>query len=124
MWPRWHKATCRFSSNGEAAKTARPTIRKAARRMSARIYQPPKNAMQSGRSGIREWVLEFAPGEAKRADPLMGWAGSGDTQEQVRLRFPTCAAAQAYATRHGIAASVVNTPERRLKLQSYAENFR
>jgi hypothetical protein len=92
--------------------------------MAARIYQIPKNAMQSGRALTQSWVLEFEPAERKRADPLMGWAGSGDTREQVKLSFPTVEAAQAYATREGIAATVVPAPERKLKLQAYADNFR
>jgi hypothetical protein len=92
--------------------------------MAARIFQPPKNAMQSGRRGTDGWVLEFAPAMAKRADPLMGWAGSGDTREQVRLRFATAESAMAYAERHGIVADVIATPERSLKLQAYSDNFR
>ena len=92
--------------------------------MSARIYQRPKNAMQSGKALLGEWLLEFAPAEARRPDPLMGWAGSGDTQAQVTLKFPDAAAAQAYADKHGIAAEVHATPPRRLKLQAYADNFR
>ena len=47
--------------------------------MPARIYQRPKNAMQSGKARTSDWVLDFVPAEAKRPDPLMGWAGSGDT---------------------------------------------
>jgi hypothetical protein len=92
--------------------------------MTARIYQNPKNAMQSGRSRSDDWILEFAPAEARRADPLMGWAGSGDTQRQVRLSFASESEARAYADRYGIAASSVKTPPRRLKLQAYADNFR
>jgi ETC complex I subunit conserved region len=92
--------------------------------MQARIYQEPKNAMQSGRARTGRWVLEFAPSEARRADPLMGWAGSGDTQTQVRLTFDSAAAARAYADKQGIAAHVVPTPSRTLKLQAYADNFR
>lgn len=92
--------------------------------MTARIYQRPKNAMQSGKALIDQWILEFAPAEARRADPLMGWTGSGDTQVQVVLKFATQAEAQAYAERHGIAARTVLTPPRRLKLQAYADNFR
>ena len=92
--------------------------------MSARIYQPPKNAMQSGKALCDQWILEFAPAEARRADPLMGWTGSGDTQVQVVLRFATQAEAQAYADRYGIAARVQTTPVRRLKLQTYADNFK
>ena len=90
----------------------------------ARIYQRPKNSMSSGRARTSIWVLEFAPAEAKRPDPLTGWAGSGDTNDQVRLTFPTQAAAIAYAERQGLAFTVVAAPERTLKLQSYADNFR
>ncbi len=92
--------------------------------MTARIYQRPKNAMQSGKALLDQWLLEFAPAEAKKADPLMGWAGSGDMQAQVTLRFASQAEAQAYADRHGIAAQVHATPPRKLKLQAYADNFR
>ncbi|MGF7151796.1 hypothetical protein FHS96_005464 [Sphingomonas zeicaulis] len=92
--------------------------------MAARIFQKPKNAMQSGRAGTQNWVLEFEPAEPKRADPLMGWAGSRDTQEQVRLSFPTLDAAKAYAEREGLAYHVIPAPTRTLKLQAYADNFR
>jgi hypothetical protein len=92
--------------------------------MSARIFQRPKNAMQSGKARTDQWLLEFEPAEAKTADPLMGWAGSGDTQAQVTLGFATCEEAQAYAARHGIDARVHATPPKRLKLQAYADNFR
>ena len=90
----------------------------------ARIYQRPKNAMQSGKARTDRWTLEFEPAEAKRADPLTGWAGSGDTRDQVRLGFPTCDAAVAYAEREGLAYAVIAAPEKKLKLQSYADNFR
>ena len=90
----------------------------------ARIDQRPKNAMQSGRARTDGWVLEFEPGEAKRPDPLTGWAGSGDTREQVKLGFPTQEAAIAYADREGLAFTVIAAPERKLKLQAYADNFR
>ena len=90
----------------------------------ARIYQRPKNAMSSGRARTTSWVLDFAPAEAKQADPLTGWAGSGDTRDQVRLSFPTQEAAIAYAEREGLAFTVVAAPTRTLKMQSYADNFR
>ncbi|HZV18799.1 MAG TPA: NADH dehydrogenase ubiquinone Fe-S protein 4 [Sphingobium sp.] len=92
--------------------------------MSARIYQIPKNAMQSGRAHTSTWVLEFEPAEAKKPDPMTGWAGSGDTREQVRLKFGSEAAARAYAERYGIAYNVAITPPRALKIQAYADNFR
>lgn len=92
--------------------------------MPARIYQTPKSAMQSGKAKTDIWVLEFEQSEARRADPLMGWTGSGDTQSQVKLNFPTKEAAKAYAEKHGISARVHSTPKKALKLQSYADNFR
>lgn len=93
--------------------------------MAARIYQREKNAMQSGKARAGAWVLEFESARAKRPDPLTGWAGGAETQEQVRLSFPTLEAAQAYAVREGIDAHVVPPPPAaKLKLQSYADNFR
>ena len=92
--------------------------------MAARIYQRMKNAMQSGRARTDAWVLEHAPSEAKRADPLTGWAGSGDVRDQVRLTFPTLDAARDYAVAQGFDYTVVPTPNRTLKLQAYADNFR
>ncbi len=90
----------------------------------ARIYQRPKNSTQSGRARTDLWMLEFEPAEAQHADPLTGWAGSNDTRNQVRLSFPTQAAAIAYAEKEGLPYHVVPAPERKLKLQAYADNFR
>ena len=92
--------------------------------MEARIYKRPKNAMQSGKARTDEWVLDFNQSEAKRPDPLMGWTGSGDTQQQVQLTFPSAEAAQAYADKYGIAARVHTVPPKKLKIQAYADNFR
>ncbi len=90
----------------------------------ARIFQQGTPATQSGKARAATWILEHEPTEAKRPDPLMGWAGSGDTDQQVRLTFPTLAAAKAYAEKQGLDAEVVPPPVRKLILQSYAENFR
>ncbi|MGQ5702017.1 ETC complex I subunit [Sandaracinobacteroides sp. A072] len=90
----------------------------------ARIFQQGTPATQSGKARAQQWILEREPAEAKRPDPLMGWAGSGDTDQQIRLTFPTLEAAKAYAERHGLDAEIVPPAPRRLILQSYAENFR
>ena len=92
--------------------------------MKARIYQREKNAMQSGRARASEWVLQFESARARRADPLTGWSGGAETQEQVQLTFPSLEAAEAYADREGIDAHIVPPAETKLKLQAYADNFR
>jgi len=90
----------------------------------ARIYRPAKTAMQSGRGLTRQWLLEFEPGESRRPDPLMGWTSSGDTRQQLRLRFPTREDAVAYAERMGLDFTVVEPHDRTIRPKSYAENFR
>jgi hypothetical protein len=92
----------------------------------ARIYRTPKSAMQSGRARTEDWLLEFAPGEPMRLDPLMGWPGSGDTAAQVRLRFPTAAAAIAYAEGRGLSFELEASPplQADIKPKAYADNFR
>ncbi len=92
--------------------------------MRARIYQPPKTAMQSGTHGTHHWVLDFEPSGARRPDPLMGWIGGGDTTAQVTLRFATLEEATAYAERQGLPYEVELPHVRQIKPKAYADNFR
>ena len=91
--------------------------------MRARIYQPPKNAMQSGWGKTHVWVLEFANASPKRPDALMGWIGGGDTQPQVKLTFDSQDEAVAYAQREGLDYEVEIAQNRRVKPKAYADNF-
>jgi hypothetical protein len=93
--------------------------------MQARIYQPKKSAMTSGRGKERGWVLEFvAEGARRTADPLMGWTSIDDMSGQVVLEFETQEQAVAYAQREGLTFSVErpSAPRKRL-VKSYSENF-
>ena len=92
--------------------------------MAARIFQRSKNAMQSGKARTDQWVLEFESHSRKRPDPLMGWSGGADTQAQVSLSFDSLDAAKAYADRNGIAYHVIPPTTRKLRIQSYADNFK
>lgn len=93
--------------------------------MVAKIYQPARSAMQSGTAKTHEWVLEYAPADARVLDPLMGWTGSDDMESQVILRFETSAEAVAYATRQGIAYQIADPKPRRhvLRQNGYGDNF-
>ncbi|CUH65897.1 hypothetical protein TG4357_02116 [Thalassovita gelatinovora] len=93
--------------------------------MRARIYQPARNAMQSGMAKTRQWVLDYEPAEAREVDPLMGWTSSADTQTQVRLKFDSKEAALDYAKEHGLDAVVLDPHKRKPNLRAggYGENF-
>jgi hypothetical protein len=90
----------------------------------ARIFQRSKNAMQSGKARADEWVLQFESHRPHVPDPLTGWSGGADTQAQVTIGFPTLEAAKAYADKYEIPYHLVPPAERKLKLQSYADNFK
>ena len=92
--------------------------------MKARIYRPARTAMQQGRARTAMWQLEFEPQAAKRHDPLMGWVGSGDTIQQVRLRFDSEEAAIAYCEKNGLDYVLLEPHERKFRPKSYADNFR
>ena len=92
--------------------------------MAARIYQRYRNAMTASRAVKDEWVLEFESKTPRRPDPLTGWSGGADTQNQVQIVFPTLDAAKAYAERYDVEAHIVPSTPKTLKIQSYADNFR
>lgn len=92
--------------------------------MAVRIYKPAKTAMQSGEGRTREWILEFEPAASRQIDPLMGWTSSTDTRQQVKLAFETKDEAIAYATRNGLAYTVVEPTSRKPLRKAYADNFK
>jgi hypothetical protein len=91
--------------------------------MTARIYRPARNAMQSGASKTR-WLLEYEPEAARSVEPLMGWTSSGDMKSQIRLWFDTKDEAVAYAARNGIPCRVEEPKEATRKAVSYSDNFK
>ena len=90
---------------------------------SVKIYRPTKNAMQSGRGNTKRWLLEFEPARGKFIDPLMGWTGSDDTRNQIRLWFGTKEEAIAYAERKSLEYRVDEPKERTIRPKSYAANY-
>ena len=91
--------------------------------MTARIYQPARNAMQSGQ-GKTKWVLEYEPDAPRQIEPLMGWTSSSDMKSQVRLKFDSKDEAIAYAQRNGVAYRVEEPKVATRKTVSYVDNFR
>jgi hypothetical protein len=91
--------------------------------MRARIYKPAKTATQSGFANTKRWVLEYFPETPRRSEPLMGWVASGDTLNQVKMRFHTRDEAVAFAERHGLDYVVEEPHERRRRPRNYLQNF-
>ena len=92
---------------------------------SARIFQPAKDASQSGTARTKAWLLEFDQSSPRDTDPLMGWTGSSDMLQQVRLSFETQDEAVAYATRNGITFRVEQPQKPAIrKGLSYSDNFK
>ena len=93
--------------------------------MQARIYRPAKNPMQSGPAGTPSmWVLEYEPQVPKSPDHLMGWLGSNDMQQQIKLKFDSADQAVAYAKRHKLDYQVQPEPQKPVRIKHYADNFK
>lgn len=90
----------------------------------ARIFRPDKTAMQSGKAGMKKWVLEFTPESPYFVEPLMGWTGMRDTTREVQLSFPTKDAAIAYAKQNGLAYELAEPHKRTQVKKTYADNFK
>ena len=91
--------------------------------MTARIFKPAKNAMQSGRSKTKEWQLDYEPEQPRAVEPLMGWTSSGDMKQQITLHFHSKEEAVAYCERKGIAYQVIEPQDSIRRPVAYADNF-
>ena len=92
--------------------------------MTARIFKPAKNAMQSGVAMTKEWQLDYEPEQARVIEPLMGWTSSGDMKQQITLRFDTREDAVAYCEREGIPYEVIEPKVKAAARKvAYADNF-
>jgi hypothetical protein len=87
------------------------------------IYQPAKTAMQSGTGKTHQWVLKFDVGAPRFIEPIMGWSGSRNTQEQLILRFESKDEALAYAQKKGYTVELRDPNAREIKPKAYSNNF-
>ncbi len=91
--------------------------------MTARIYKPARNAMQSGTAKTKLWQLDYEPEAPRVVEPLMGWTSSTDMKSQIRLRFASKEEAIAYCEREGIPYQVIEPKEPARRNIAYADNF-
>jgi hypothetical protein len=94
--------------------------------MRVRIFRPAKSAMQSGRAGTAEWLVEPALATPRTPEPLMGWVSANDTlsEMQGRLRFHTPEEAVSFARRKGWDFVLEAPAERHIPPRNYLDNFR
>lgn len=91
--------------------------------MTARIFKPAKNAMQSGSAKTKAWQLDYEPEQPRVIEPLMGWTSSTDMKQQLTLHFDTREDAIAYCEREGIPYQVLEPKELQPRVKAYADNF-
>jgi hypothetical protein len=88
------------------------------------IYQPTKNAMQSGKAKTKIWLLEFPRSLPMKPDALMGWTTMSETiPQQLQLKFETREDAIAYAEARGIVYELREPKVAQVGGKAYAENF-
>jgi uncharacterized protein YeaC (DUF1315 family) len=88
----------------------------------AKIYQPVKTAMQSGKARTKFWILEFNKSNSNK-DFVMGWTSSSNTDEQIKLKFETQEQAIAYAEQNNIQFNLTIHKKNKLIIKAYADNF-
>lgn len=92
--------------------------------MTALIFCPPRNAMQSGKGKSKNWILLHERDSGRQIDPLMGYSSSTDMNSQVRLTFESQEAAEEYAKRQGLAYRVETSNKTTAKRSVYTDNFK
>jgi len=92
--------------------------------MKAKIYKPSKTSMQSGLGKTKKWVFEYQKQKDLIREPLMGWTGSRDTNEQVKLLFEDIDQAINYAKKNNIEYEVIPEMKKKYSSKLYSDNFK
>lgn len=92
--------------------------------MNVKIYRPSKSTMQSGLAKTLYWVLEPELPTPRRPENLMGWTSSGDTLNQIKLRFETLEEAIRFAESKRWGYTVLPVHDRKINPRNYVDNFK
>lgn len=88
-----------------------------------RIFEPPKNVMQSGTDNTHHWEMEFDARE-RWENPLMGWCSTGDPLSNLKLQFSDKEEAIQFCEKNGWKWYVQESfKEKNVKPKSYGINF-
>ncbi|KAK9694176.1 NADH dehydrogenase ubiquinone Fe-S protein 4 [Popillia japonica] len=87
-----------------------------------RIYQPPRNCMQSGTDNINVWEIDFDTRE-RWENPLMGWTSTGDPHSNLKVQFNNKDEAIVYCEKNGWKWFLQEKTTKQMKPKSYGVNF-
>ncbi|CAH1961516.1 unnamed protein product [Acanthoscelides obtectus] len=88
-----------------------------------RIYEPPKNCMQSGTNNIGHWEMDFDNRE-RWENPLMGWTSTGDPLSNLKVQFTSKEEAIEFCEKNGWKYYIQESKlEKKFKPKSYGINF-
>lgn len=88
-----------------------------------RIYQPSKNAMQSGTNNIHHWQMEFNNCQ-RWENPLMGWTSTADPLSNLKVQFNSPEEAIEHCEKNGWSWYIdVPKIEKEMKPKNYGLNF-
>ena len=89
-----------------------------------RIFQPTKNAMQSGKKNTQKWLmLPIEQEKIRSVNELTGWISADNTSSQLRYEFPCKEDAINFAENSGFKFVVEEANKPKIKPKSYASNF-
>ncbi len=91
--------------------------------MKALIYKQSKSVTQSGSKKSNKWILEFKRVSGSEIEPLMNWASSGDTQNQVKMKFSSKELAISFAEKNSLDYKVKESKKHKVKPKSYSDTF-
>ena len=92
--------------------------------MIAKIYNPAKSVMQSGKAKTKNWLLEFEHDGSRAIDPVMEWTSSSDMNQEISIKFSSKKAAIKFAKANNLDYEVYEPQKRNITIQSYADNFK
>jgi uncharacterized protein YcnI len=88
------------------------------------IYKARTSATQSG-PGTGRWIMETKTNpSAKYIDGMMGWTGSRDMNEEIKIYFDSQEQAVDFAKENGYDYEVINQKKRKVTPNRYADNFK
>lgn len=87
------------------------------------IYKPSRTAMQMGKKGTADWVLELEQQLSPYVEPLMGWRASKESIGQIKMKFSSLDQAVSHARKQNWEFFVMPYHDLSIAPKNYGDNF-